>query len=209
MRAKYNRVAGQNLDRLAALSDGLFAVAMTLLVLDLHVPISAAIHNDRDLARALLDVAPRLIPYFMCFLTLGIFWIGQQAQFNLLTRADRNLAWIHMTFLLEITLLPFSTALLAEYLTYRLALLLYWFNVLLLGATLFAAWRYSQSADLITPNTSPQTKTAVDRRIIIAQALYAIGAALCLINTYWSIAFIFLLQLNYAIAPRIRILDRL
>ncbi len=91
----YNLIAGKNLDRLAALSDGLFAVAMTLLVLDLRVPGSAsgsgAIHSERDLWGALVALAPRLIPYIMSFLTLGIFWIGQQTQLNRFARSDRNL----------------------------------------------------------------------------------------------------------------------
>jgi uncharacterized membrane protein len=67
MRGFYNRIAGQNLDRLAALSDGVFSVAMTLLVLDLRVPVATAIHSEGDLARALATLAPRLLPYLMSF----------------------------------------------------------------------------------------------------------------------------------------------
>lgn len=54
-----------------------------------------------------------------------------------------------------------------------------------------------------------EVRASIDRRIVIAQALYAFGALLCVIHTYWSIAFIVLLQLNYAIAPRVRLLYRL
>jgi uncharacterized membrane protein len=57
----------------------------------------------------------------MSFLTLGIFWVGQQAQLSTFTRSDRALTWIHLTFLLTVTLMPFSTGLLAEDTTYRLA----------------------------------------------------------------------------------------
>ena len=209
MHLKYNLFAGESLERLAALSDGLFAVALTLLVLDLHVPVVEHIHGERDLASALLTLTPRLVPYLMCFLTCGIFWVGQQTQFNLFTKADRNLAWIHIAFLFAVTLLPFSTALLAEYLTFRTALLVYWFNVLLLGLGLYASWRYACHAGLTKPEVTPEHDAAVERRIVVAQTLYAAGAALCIINTYWSIAFIFLLQLNYAVAPRIRPLYRL
>jgi uncharacterized membrane protein len=65
--SSYNRIAGQNLERLAALSDGVFAVAMTLLVLDLRVPASEALRSEHDLTRALLALAPRLMMYLMSF----------------------------------------------------------------------------------------------------------------------------------------------
>ncbi len=65
MSTVYNRIAGQNLERLAALSDGIFAVAMTLLVFDLRVPVSGAIHSEQDLWDALVKLLPSLITYFM------------------------------------------------------------------------------------------------------------------------------------------------
>ena len=111
----YNRIAGQNLERLAALSDGIFAVAMTLLVLDLRVPVSGAIHTEGALWDALVKLSPSLITYFMSFLTLGIFWVGQQTQLNHLARSDRHLTWIHIAFLFTVSITPFSTKLLAEY----------------------------------------------------------------------------------------------
>jgi uncharacterized membrane protein len=206
---RYNAIAGQSVERLAALSDGLFAVAMTLLVLDLKVPASEAIHSDSALLSALAELAPRLLIYLMSFLTLGIFWVGQQTQLNHLARCNRYLAWIHLAFLFAISLMPFSTSLMAEFIRYPTALVLYWANVFALGATLFASWRYAIRAGLVQPDVTAVIDRSVVRRIVIAQALYAFGAALCVFSTYWSIAFIIIVQLNYAIAPRIGFLDRL
>jgi len=92
MSTSYNRIAGQSVERLAALSDGIFAVAMTLLVLDLRAPAAEAVHDERDLWRALVALSPRLVMYTMSFLTLGIFWVGQQTQLNHLARSDRSLS---------------------------------------------------------------------------------------------------------------------
>ena len=221
MRTYYNRIAGQNLERLAALSDGIFAVAMTLLVLDLRVPVSGATQSEQplwvsgtmkpelELLMKLVNLAPNLLPYLMSFLTLGIFWVGQQTQLNLFTRSDRHLTWIHLAFLLAVTLMPFSTGLLAAFITFRLALVVYWLNILLLGAVLFVSGRYAQHARLMKDEVTDEMRSANERRIVIAQSLYAFGALLCVINTYVSIVFIVLVQLNYAIAPKIGRLNRL
>jgi uncharacterized membrane protein len=126
MKTSYDRIAGQSVERLAALSDGVFAVAMTLLVLDLRVPLADAIHSEHDLGRALLASSPRFIVYLLSFLTLGILWVGQQTQLNHLTRSDRHLTWIHIAFLFAASVTPFSTTLLAAFPRYRIALLTYW-----------------------------------------------------------------------------------
>jgi len=203
MSTSYNQIAGQSVERLAALSDGVFAVAMTLLALDLRPPLAEAIHREQDLWQALGALSPRLIMYIMSFVTLGIFWVGQQTQLNHLERSDRSLSWIHLVFLFAVSITPFSTSLLAEFPAYRVALLAYWANILLLGASLYVSWVCAAGTGLVKGDIPPQVATAIKRRIVIGQALYAFGALLCVIHTYWSIAFIAAVQLNYAVAPRI------
>ncbi|MGD0632030.1 MAG: TMEM175 family protein [Terracidiphilus sp.] len=198
----YNRIQGRSLERLAALSDGIFAVAMTLLVLDLHLPTAAQVHGERELLLALGALGPQWVAYGMSFLTLGIFWAGQQTQLNHLEEGTRDLTWIHLGFLFTITMLPLSTRLLAEFITYRGALLIYWLNILAPGAMLYWSWKYSTRAGLIKNDTPYEVSASICRRIVIAQSLYAAGAALCAINTWVSIAAIVLVQLNYALAPR-------
>lgn len=216
MRTYYNRIAGQNLERLAALSDGIFAVAMTLLVLDLRVPVNTIttlpitdLAKEQYLLSALIKLGPNILPYVMSFLTLGIFWVGQQTQLNFFSKSDRYLTWINLTFLLAVTLMPFSTGLLAAYISLRVALVVYWLNILLLGSIIFLSWRYARRAGLLKDEVTPEIFAANQRRIVIAQSLYAFGALLCIINTYVSMCFIMLVQLNYALAPRFWRLDRL
>ena len=198
----YNRIQGRSLERLAALSDGIFAVAMTLLVLDLHIPAAAQVHGERELLMALAALGPQWVAYGMSFLTLGIFWAGQQTQLNHLEEGTRDLTWIHLGFLFTITLLPLSTRLLAEFITYRGALLIYWLNILAPGLMLYWSWKYATRAGLIKNDTPYEVSASICRRITIAQSLYAAGAALCVINTWVSIAAIVLVQLNYVVAPR-------
>ncbi len=205
----YNEIAGQNLGRLAALSDGIFAVGMTLLVLDITVPAAASVHGHAELITALVALLPKLGVYIMSFLTLGIFWVGQQTQLNYLASCNRNLAWLHMLFLFFVTLMPFSTGLIGAFLAERAALVIYWANILALGAALFAAWRYACARNLIKPEIPAAMMRGIERRIIIAQALYAFGAALCIFSTIWSLGFIVLVQLNYVFAPRILSLHKI
>jgi uncharacterized membrane protein len=198
----YNQIAAQSLERIAALSDGVFAIAMTLLVLDLHVPTRVVGHGELELLRALVALSPRLLAYLMSFMTLGIFWAGQQTQLHHFSKTNRDLTWIHFVFLCVVSLMPFSTAFLAEYMTFRTALVLYWFNILLLGVVLYWSWKYACKAGLLKEEVTLEIQCAVERRILVAQAFYLLGAALCVFNTYVSIAFILLVQLQFAIAPK-------
>lgn len=203
MHTLYNRIQGRNVDRLAALSDGIFAFAMTLLVLDLHLPTTAQVHGEGELLAALAALGPQWITYGMSFLTLGIFWAGQQTQLNHLAEGTRDLTWIHLGFLFAVTLLPLSTRLLTEFFAYRTALGLYWLNIFVLGAMLFWSWSYATRANLVKADTPKEVRASICQRIAIAQSLYAAGAALCFIHTWLSIAAIVLVQLNYALAPRL------
>jgi len=199
----YNAIQGRSLERLAALSDGIFAVAMTLLVLDIHIPSAEHVHSEAELLQALAALAPQWSAYLMSFLTLGIFWAGQQTQLNHIREGSRDLTWIHLAFLFTITLMPLTTRLLAEFIQFRSALLLYWLNILLPGAMLYWSWTHVMKHGLVKDETPTEVRAAICRRVLIAQSLYAVGAVLCIINNYVSIAFIVLVQMNYAIAPRI------
>jgi uncharacterized membrane protein len=108
-----------------------------------------------------------------------------------------------------VTVLPFSTRLLADFLAYRTAFLIYWVNIVVLGACLYATWAYAEGAKLIREEAHGNISRAVKRRIVVAQSLYAIGALAGLVNVTLGIILIMLIQLNYAIGPRLPILSRL
>jgi TMEM175 potassium channel family protein len=200
----YNNVAGRSVERLAALSDGIFGVGMTLLVLDLRLPATELIHSERGLLGALVGILPQVIMYMMSFLTLGIFWVGQQTQLNHLERSDRHLTWISLAFLFAVTLMPFSTKMLAEYHELRVALLGYWLNILLLGLGLYCTWGYAARHRMLKPETPADVPAVVCRRIVLAQGLYAGGALLCILDTRLSMAAIVLVQLYFVVAPGFR-----
>ena len=203
MSKSYNTFAGQNVGRIASLSDGVFSIAMTLLVLDLRAPAVEAIRSEADLWRALGALSPRLLMYVMTFLTLGIFWVGQQTQLNHLHRSDRALSWIHIAFLFGVSITPFSTNLLALFTTFRVALLVYWLNVFYLGATLYWSWAYATGHALVKDDVTEVLSQGIRRRVLVAQSLYAAGALLCFVSPYASIAVFLAVQLHYAVGLRL------
>jgi uncharacterized membrane protein len=205
----YNQIAARGLERIGGLSDGVFAIAMTLIVFEIKIPDPGPIQTDAELLAALATLGPRIVTYLLSFLTLGIFWSGQQTQLNHIRQADRHLAWIYIGFLAGVAIMPFSTSLLAEFITFRLALVAYWANIAVLGAILYGAWVYAIRNGLLKSDAPAGVQHVVKRRILVAQALYAFGALLAVIGTQWSIAWIVLVQLNFAIAPRIPWLSKI
>ena len=207
MAEPYNRFTGQSLERLTALSDGLFAVAMTLLVLDLRVPVSTAgsVYSERGLGGALLKLGPSFAAYLLSFTMLGTFWLAQHTLLGILGRSDRTLTWINLGFLFVVSMLPFSTALLAHYVHLRLAVGVYWLNILLLGIGLEWGARYGRTAFL--PERTGQAYSRLStfrRRILMAQALYALAALICLISSPASVIALAIVQLYFILSPQLR-----
>ena len=106
----YNQISGQNIQRIEALSDGVFAIALTLLVLDIRVPVKEHVVYEKDLIIEFGKLTPKLLTYFLSFMTLGIFWTAHSSQFHFIEKSDRNFNWINLSFLVFVTIMPFTTA---------------------------------------------------------------------------------------------------
>ncbi|MFC4686788.1 TMEM175 family protein [Epilithonimonas pallida] len=200
MKLSYNKLAGQSAERINAISDAVFGVAMTLLVLEIKVPELEGHETEGDLMHAFFALMPKFLVYFLSFMTAGIFWVGQSAQFRHIEKSDRNLIWINLLFLLFVSTLPFSTAFLGDHINFKFSILLYWLNILLMGIFLYINWTYAGRKGFITEETRDMVYESIRRRILVAQALYFFGALLCFINPYLSIGVIIAIQLNYAFA---------
>jgi uncharacterized membrane protein len=204
-------LSGRDPARLSGISDGIFSVGMTLLVLGLAVPtvVNGVPSTEGQLWEAIQKLGPSVLVYTMSFATLGIFWLGQGTQLSRLATSDRHYMWIHLAFLFSVTLVPFSTALLAHFYWLKVALVEYWLNIVLLGGTLLAGLEYGLRANLFQEEGRSEMVYLMRGRILIAQSLYATATLLCVVfPTVVSIVLIFLVQLNYVLAPRIPILNR-
>ena len=182
---------------------------MTLLVLQIAVPALSANATEGDLWKELVRLAPSALVYTLSFMTLGIFWVGQGTQISQLARGDRHYTWIHLGFLFAVTLVPFSTALLAHNSQLRIALIEYWLNIVLLGFMLLIAAEYAFRAHLFAEEGVHEVVHRIRGRVLIAQLLYLGAVGLSVFFPTWvSIALIILIQLNYVLAPPIPILNR-
>jgi uncharacterized membrane protein len=203
---RYNDFAGSSRARLEAISDGIFAVGMTLLVLGLAVPTAEKVSSETDLWHALGNLFPSVVTYFMSFLTLGIFWVGQQTQLSKTDHVNRLFTWIHLAFLLTVTMVPFSTQLLAHFHWSRTALVLYWLNIFLMGTTLLAGVEYGLRSGVFPEEHRKAVAHFFRRRVIGAQSLYFVAMLLCFVDTHLSIAVFVAVQLNFALGPPIPLL---
>jgi uncharacterized membrane protein len=129
-------------NRLEAFSDGVFAVAITLLIFNVQVPRVA----DAELGHALLSQWPSYASYVVSFLTIGIIWVNHHGLFHRVRRIDRNLLFLNLALLMVVAFLPFPTSLLAEYVLGReaasIVAVVYGVTMILLSLTFIATWGY-------------------------------------------------------------------
>jgi TMEM175 potassium channel family protein len=196
---QYNELSGRSVDRLRALADGVFAIAMTLLVLDLRLPESGAV-DDHELWSQLIGLGPQFAAFLLSFTMLGTFWLAEHTFLDRCTSSDRTLAWICVLFLFFVSTLPFSASTLAEHVDLAVAVGLYWANLAGLGATL--AWQlwHVQRARMVDDRESI---TLVRRRLVLAQGMYAAAALVSLASPQWSIVALGVVQLFFVVSPRL------
>jgi uncharacterized membrane protein len=172
--------ATADVSRICALSDGIFAVAMTLLIIDLRVPELASKPTMGELARHVLALWPHFAAYAVSFSIVGLYWVSHNLLFDLIRRSDRGLMWINLFFLLFVVVLPFSTALLGQYSDNRFAVLFYGGNLMLVGLTLQTLWTYATTRHrLVDASLDAATIRLGTVRLMAVPAF----AAVCLLVT--------------------------
>lgn len=115
----------QQLDRLVFFSDAIFAIAITLLVIEIKVPHFPGSYTEQQLADALLEHVPSYIGFLISFFVIGRFWLGHHRSFAWLSRASERLVWLNLLFLLTIAFMPFPTAIISNFSSSRVGISLY------------------------------------------------------------------------------------
>jgi uncharacterized membrane protein len=135
--------------RIEALSDGVFSISMTLLVLKLEVPEVMHHASNERMLEQLVALAPGFATYVVTFLIAGGFWFLHHTSFHFIRHANAALLWISLIFLMLVALLPFSAGLMAHFLVHPVSQLFYFGNQLSIAAVLSVYWIYSKRAGLV------------------------------------------------------------
>jgi uncharacterized membrane protein len=172
--------------RIEALADGIFAIAMTLLVLTLTLP--DATQTKLSLSQLLADQWPKFFNYALSFLLLAIFWIVHHQQFHVIRRTDRNHVWINIGILMFVALMPFSTDIAGDYSDETLAELVFGANLMILGLLFLLNWWYAcRNHRLVDADLDRGTIVRGIRRSCITPVVAAVSMVLSLFIPRWGL----------------------
>lgn len=161
-----------NTHRIEALADAIFAIAMTLLVIDLRLPTFLQ-PTDGQLLPALHQLVPGFLSYAISFVILGIFWIGHHNQMHYIRKSDRTFLWLNILFFMFIALTPFSASLLGAAAFTKVGNIFYAMNLILSGVCLWLIWYYGTANELTETKLDKKLIDTVSVRILTAPAFYA------------------------------------
>src|SRR5579884_305789 len=186
--------------RVEAFSDGVFAIAMTLLVLEIKVPPPAA-----HLAGALLQQWPAYFAFLLSFLFIGIMWINHHRLFSHIRRSTDALLFLNLMLLLGITFLPFPTAVLAVHLNdegMRAAAVFFNGTFVVIAVLFNALWGYVVRAELFGADVDYEHVRAITRQYAVGPVAYAACLLLTWVSVTASLGMQLLLAIFFAIPPR-------
>ena len=184
--------------RVEAFSDGVFAIAITLLVLDIRLPDDL---HGRGLFAALGDIWPNYLSFLLSFIIVGLVWTNHRTMFSHIKRANQNLVVLNLLLLLNIAFLPFPAAQLARFATHpsdREAAALLYTGWLTLGGVFYnALWRYALAADLTDSHADPAALALLTRRYALGPILYGVAFLLAFVSSQASLGLCAVLAILY------------
>jgi uncharacterized membrane protein len=176
-------VPGLGKERLEALTDGIFATVMTVLVLSLSVPVIASGATNAEVATDIETLGPNILAYVLGFLLLAVLWISHHNIFHYMTRVDRPLLWLNTLFLLTIGFLPFSTALVGKYPQFQAPEVIFGANIIAISVCMLSILSYSgRSGLLVVPERDERVMGRIRSRWMTGPVFYLVAIVLSFIN---------------------------
>jgi uncharacterized membrane protein len=189
--------------RIEAFSDGVFAIAITLLIIEIGVP---HVTGEESLSEALGDLWPSYGAYVLSFVMIGIYWANHHSLFRLFVRTDHFFLMLNVFFLMAIAFLPFPTAVLGEYLDNAAqrdaAVRLYALGLLLPAFGWLMVWLYAIARDLVDERLVPNYVRFLTVQYLLSNVLYAGALMLSFFDGWVTLAIVVGLTLLYLLPPR-------
>lgn len=177
-RTHTNEDAEPDKHRLETLTDGVFAIAMTILVFGLHVQRFVGAVSAPELTRALLSQWPGLAAFALSFVVLGQFWVSIHSQFRVIRRADHWLIWLNIAYLLFISLVPFTADHLGRYGSIGPVVVLYGLNLLALSVLQLGMWLWATGQRRLVASDLPSQVIRQGRSLALLNVVgYAVATA--------------------------------
>jgi uncharacterized membrane protein len=197
---KHEPETGLSFERVVFFSDAVFAIVITLLVLELKVP-HLSEHTEPALRHALFELLPRFIGFVISFLIIGLMWIEHHRIFRYIADYDAGLLWRNLLLLLCVSFVPFPTALFSENFWSRTAFILYTASFGGVATAKLLIWRHAAAANLLKPDLSPALERRIARRSLAVPLACGLAIALSFIS-------IWLAPVSFAFIPVFaRVLD--
>jgi uncharacterized membrane protein len=189
--------------RIEAFSDGVFAIAITLLIIEIAVP---HLETSQNLWEELADEWPSYFAYVLSFITIGIYWANHHSFFKLFHHVDHGFLMLNVVFLMTIAFLPFPTAVLAEYLQdeseRQTAIAFYTFGLFLPAFGWLLLWAWANLRDIVVHDLDPAYRRFLTRQYATSNVIYAAAFALAFVNEWAALALCTGLTALYLLPPR-------
>jgi uncharacterized membrane protein len=163
--------------RLTAFSDGVIAVAITLLILEIRLPEGFGEMNDAELWSAIVALWPRFAAFLLSFAVIGVYWMNHHRKFALIVKSDSGLKWLNLLFLLTICVVPFTTAVIAQNPGF-VGTAVYAGVLMTCGLALGLIWAYADRKDMIEPGFSRADRRRVLAGTLLVPLIFAISVPL-------------------------------
>jgi uncharacterized membrane protein len=182
-----DQAATKETSRLETFADGVFAIAITLLVLEIRIP-----DPGEDLGQALLRQWPSFAAYVTSFLTIGVIWVSHHQMFTIIRRTTTTFLFLNVLFLLPVAFVPFPTALVAGHIleegTRTTAVLVYGAVSVVIALMFNVLWAYAFRNGLVVTGTGAVRAQAVARGFIVGPLIYLAATLLAFVNPFISMA---------------------
>ena len=193
---------GLHLNRVESLTDGVFAIAMTILIFDLKS--SAAGHGgSSELLAYLVSITSNFVIYVVSFFLLGLFWFYYHKQLHRVVRTDDGIVWLNLCLLFTVTLVPYTAYLYGAYFGAPLASLIYCGNIFAVGLFQLWHWQHAVRRDLLDPRLTREARAGMTARSAVVLCCYALAFAIALMNQYAFFAAYWLIPVANAFATRV------
>ncbi|MVN21989.1 TMEM175 family protein [Mucilaginibacter arboris] len=178
-----------NKNRLEAFSDGVFAIAITLLILNVKVPDKQNINNGQ-LNHILISAAPKLLSFGFSFLVIGVFWVAHHRIFSFVKVVNTPLLWLNILYLMFIALVPFPASILADNFFLTSTILLYTGTLFTISMLNFSILEYIIKNETLKHEAlTKEVYRSVIKTAIIGPVCYVLAAVTCFISVYISLFF--------------------